>query len=109
MSYTLKSLQVDHSAFLETRHDSTLQREYNIIQNVLGINWNSVTWTDLHKPLYSGIAAALYTKLHSGSQGLSWKDEEQGNFWGQNFHGGRPASNFTALAQILDLGTEILS
>ncbi|XP_053381096.1 uncharacterized protein LOC123552975 [Mercenaria mercenaria] len=96
--------QVDNSAFLQTQHNSTLQAQYNIIQNVLGINWNTVSWTDLHKPLYSGIAAALFTILKSGHTGLSWKEEEQGNFWAHNFHGGSPASNFTELAQILDLG-----
>jgi hypothetical protein len=81
-----------------------LTSQYNIIQNKLGINWNTVSWTDLQKPLYSGIAAALYTILRKGSNQLSWNDEQQGTFWGHNFHGGSPASNFTEQAKILDLG-----
>ncbi|XP_053381097.1 uncharacterized protein LOC128549055 [Mercenaria mercenaria] len=96
--------QVDHSAFSETQNNSALQSQYSIIQNVFGINWDKVSWSDLHKPLYSGIAAALFTILKSGYSGLSWKEEEQGHFWARNFHGGSTATNFREMAQILDLG-----
>ena len=37
-----------------------LQTKINSIQQQLGINWQTVTWSDLRKPLYSGLAAILY-------------------------------------------------
>lgn len=96
--------QVDQSAFQQTQNEASLSAQYSIIQSKLGINWNAVRWTDLQKPLYSGIAAALYTLLKKGTNELSWNGEKQGTFWAQNFHGGSPATNFTQLANILDLG-----
>ncbi|KAH3785095.1 uncharacterized protein LOC127840958 isoform X2 [Dreissena polymorpha] len=96
--------QVDEREFNETLHQPSLANKYQIIRNVMGIDWPSVTWQELRKPLYSGIAAALFTILKTGSTGVSWKSEEQGIFWSNNFHGGRPANNFTELANILDLG-----
>lgn len=83
---------------------------YKIIQDVMHINWSDVRWTDLTKPLYSGIAAALYTILRRGSGEISWKSEEQGTFWATNFHGGQSrAYNFTQLASILDQGIVMFS
>ena len=76
----------------------------------MGINWNSVSWNYLLRPLYSGIAAALYTKLRSNGAEISWNAEEQGTFWADNFHGGySQAYNFTSLADILDDGNQRVS
>lgn len=97
--------QVDEAEFLETQNKASLQSSYDVIRNVLHINWSAVSWTDLIKPLYSGIAAALYTLLKSNGQ-LSWNAEEQGNFWAQNFHGGASAFNFTTQASVLDEGNK---
>ena len=81
----------------------SLGAEYSTIQAQFGIGWQAVRWQDLRRPLYSGIAAALYTKLH-GSVG--WRIENQAEFYQQYF---KPAAgnNFTQLANILDLGKKL--
>ena len=97
--------QVDQSAFKLTQGQSNLTVQYGIIRHKIGINWGLVSWRDLRRPLYSGIAAALYTLLKGhGSSAITWKTEEQGNFWSLNFHFGGSATNFTQLANLLDLG-----
>ena len=35
----------------------------NTVYQVFGIDWNHVSWSDLLKPLYSGLAAALYIQV----------------------------------------------
>lgn len=91
---------MDQDKFRETQTTSGLQNEKSIIRNTFGINWDYVTWADLRKPLYSGIAAALYTKLHSA---VAWRIEDQANTYESLFQssGGH---NFTSLAQLLDQG-----
>ncbi|XP_062597477.1 uncharacterized protein LOC134258895 [Saccostrea cucullata] len=92
--------QVDESKFRQTQTSSSLQAQRNIILNKFGIDWSNVAWQDLRKPLYSGIAAALYTILHGG---VSWRIEDQANTYENYFHsfGG---NNFTVQAQLLDQG-----
>ncbi|KAL4221525.1 hypothetical protein ACF0H5_019782 [Mactra antiquata] len=100
--------QIDRSELLATKNEPQLNTEYQIIQDKFGIDWSTVTWSDLRKPLYSGIAAALYTKKELMGSPISWKTEEQGTFWGQNFnHGSGGPTNFTDLSKILDLGCTI--
>lgn len=40
-----------------------LNAEYIRIQEAFGIDWRTVTWMDLQKPLYSGLAAALFISM----------------------------------------------
>ena len=55
--------QVDEIGFKDTQdvasHNKLTER-FKQIQNAAGINWQSVTWEDLRKPIYSGIAARLF-------------------------------------------------
>ncbi|KAL3871109.1 hypothetical protein ACJMK2_039128 [Sinanodonta woodiana] len=96
--------QVDEDKFKETQHNYTLQVQYNIILNVFHIDWSRVSWYDLRMPLYSGIAAALYTILKSGHDGMDWRIEEQASFWEKHYHAGGGATNFTIEAGVLDKG-----
>ncbi|KAJ8300858.1 hypothetical protein KUTeg_022377 [Tegillarca granosa] len=67
----------DHIKFA----DDTLSHAKSAIKMKLSIDWNNVNWTDLRKPLYSGLAAALYIRKYSNftipnsieSQALLWK------------------------------------
>lgn len=52
--------QVDSIGHLETRTRSGLLKYWNAINTKLGIDWTRTTWSDLEKPLYSGLAARLY-------------------------------------------------
>ena len=102
--------QVDEAAFKLTQNQPNLTAQYHIIRSRIGINWSLVTWSDLRKPLYSGVAAALFTLLEGhGSNAITWKVEDQGSFWSAHFHKGRLATNFTYLANLLDLGLYIFS
>ncbi|CAC5362153.1 Collagen alpha-1(XII) chain [Mytilus coruscus] len=93
--------QVDKNMFDETHSNSgRLTAEYNIIRNIFGIDWSRVTWSDLRKPLHSGISAALYTILHGGTE---WRIEDQAHFYELHFVN-KAGNNFTNEAGILDQG-----
>ena len=52
--------QVDRIGFLETQSTSShpgLARKHALIKEKLGIDWSTVTYSDLRKPLYSALAA----------------------------------------------------
>jgi hypothetical protein len=44
----------------QTKTSTYLSDTRDAIQAHLGIDWMSTSWQDLRKPLYSGLAAALY-------------------------------------------------
>ncbi|XP_072041413.1 uncharacterized protein [Amphiura filiformis] len=51
--------QVDRDAFESTQTQS-LSQIFPQIQQVFGITWQTVQWSDLRKPLYSAIAARMF-------------------------------------------------
>ncbi|XP_048238745.1 uncharacterized protein LOC124119917 [Haliotis rufescens] len=61
--------QIDESKFLETKTcPSSIVAECNKAKSAFNIDWRTTSWSDLRKPLYSGLAAALYIKKYqSGS------------------------------------------
>lgn len=72
----------------------------NILEG-FGIDWTTVTWSDLRKPLYSGLAAGLYTTLRLGSSVMYSNIGAQEQFWRTYYHQG-PAENvnFTYLGEL---------
>ncbi|OWF46122.1 uncharacterized protein LOC110456139 [Mizuhopecten yessoensis] len=92
--------QLSISKFLETKYNNHLLEEYNLIADKFNIDWGQVQWGDLRKPLYSGIAAALFTKIHGG---VGWRIEDQAQFFANNFLS-MAGNNFTNLAEILAQG-----
>ena len=55
--------QVDQIGFKSTQDTQShpgLKRKHEIIKQNLGIDWRQVQWSDLRKPLHSGLAARLY-------------------------------------------------
>ena len=75
--------------FRETQNCTSpyLQSACNNTISALGIYWPAVTWSDLRKPLYSGIAAALYSLLTLGSQSMPGSITSQANLWVQMYGG----------------------
>ena len=65
-----------------------LQTKINTIQQQFGINWQTVTWNDLRRPLYSGLAAILYScVIENGANNtpIPQTMAAQANYWKQFF------------------------
>ncbi|KAK7095217.1 hypothetical protein V1264_006656 [Littorina saxatilis] len=75
--------QVNETMFRATKACSTpdIQSACNYISSSFGIDWPAVTWSDLRKPLYSGLAAALSTLLTLGSRTMPGSITEQADLW----------------------------
>ncbi|XP_067662240.1 uncharacterized protein [Haliotis asinina] len=105
--------QVSSSMLAQTQGNQPEMRPlYTIIQNSLHINWTTVQWSDLRKPLYSGLAAALYLTLQTSHPGVDipLKIEEQATFWRDKYHsGGNSAYNFTETVSAMELGCQALN
>ena len=76
--------QVDQIAFLATKDSlshPSLTQKHEKIREILNIDWSSVTWNDLRKPLYSGLAARLF--LSNVPQEIPFASEiaQQANYW----------------------------
>lgn len=75
------------------------------IANNLKIPWDSTSWTDLVKPLYSGLGAALFVVFTTRDIGIPRTIASQDSFWRKsNWYFFSNAENFTALASILQPG-----
>ncbi|XP_069121954.1 collagen alpha-1(XII) chain-like [Argopecten irradians] len=73
--------QIDRDQFLETQNSGFLNTARALLRNTLAIDWSTARWEDLRKPLYSGMAAALYTLLKVGAGTFPSSVEEQSSFW----------------------------
>ncbi|KAL3871107.1 hypothetical protein ACJMK2_039126 [Sinanodonta woodiana] len=70
---------VDERMFSETQN-STMKYFHDRIRQNLNIDWTRVTWADLRKPLYSGLAAALYIIKQTNNE-IPIQLENQANIW----------------------------
>ena len=86
------------------RGQSILQPKIDEIRQAFHIDWRAVTWQDLRKPLYSGLAAALYLTLKAGTQELPQTVEAQGKFWGDRYHTGGAPYNYTSTVEQMKTG-----
>ncbi|XP_021365456.1 cartilage matrix protein-like, partial [Mizuhopecten yessoensis] len=86
-------LQVDEDKFNTTTNCAhyTIREECSIILSEFQIDWSSVQWTDLLKPLYSGLAASLYLKLQ-GADPAPGDLAGQASLWKSYF---QPTQNLT--------------
>lgn len=94
--------QVPQSMFEATKTCYAVLRPVcDIIKQSFNIDWTRVTWSDLRKPLYSGLAATLYLIQHAGNSSfVPGSIESQRNLWANSYHFGTPPdTNFTYLAQ----------
>lgn len=100
------SYQVDESQFLLTKQAGILTAEKQKLKN-LGIDWSKVEWVDLRKPLFSGLAAAMYAVIEAGSAGIPNGIEYQSVFWRNTTRPSQEVNVFYKGAQKLETG-EIL-
>ncbi|XP_046559886.1 uncharacterized protein LOC124268909 [Haliotis rubra] len=102
--------QIDEDKFLETTScASSISAECASIQSAFKIDWRSTSWADLRKPLYSGLAAALYIKKYN-SRSLPGDVTSQATFWASNLRPGGSMDDFIAKAKGLkgiDCGTQL--
>ena len=71
------------------------------------IDWYHVQWTDLTKPLYSGLAARLYIVYQSTGvfkSSIPRAIPQQANFWKTYFRKTGDKNNFIKLAKLLEKG-----
>ncbi|XP_076436779.1 uncharacterized protein LOC143276211 [Babylonia areolata] len=87
------------TTFQGTQNSPALQPYYQDIANRFGISWNSVQWSDLRKPLYSGLAAALAMVQTFGAN-VPVGVERQAAWFQKTFYPNDPmaAYNFTKQA-----------
>ena len=64
----------------------------------------SSTLQDLEKPLYSGLAAALYVENVLKSQPHPVDISQQADFWANSYHTGGAPAVYTSLANLMDTG-----
>ena len=98
-------IQVSRQDFLQTQNNPALNVYYADIATRFGIDWNTVQWNDLRKPLYSGLAAALFMVSTFGTN-VPIGVERQAAWYQKLFYpsDAMAAYNFTKLANQLDIG-----
>jgi len=76
------------------------------IQRAFGIDWPSVQWEDLTKPLYSYIGARLYLQYQSRSIAgrIPREINAQGDFWVAYYRPDKTASEYVSTATRLEQG-----
>ena len=79
--------QVDEIAFKDTQATAShplLVNKIAEIKKKFGIEWCSVEWTDLEKPLYSGLAARLF--LSNNPEPIPSEMDEQARYWKEHYN-----------------------
>lgn len=79
--------QVDETGFRDTQDVAShpgLTARYELIMQEFGIDWHEVEWTDLRKPLYSGLAARL--KLLNTQEPIPCDVSGQAAYWKRHYN-----------------------
>lgn len=95
---------VDEDLFDRTQNTasySSLTSLHQSINTKFSIDWSSVVWNDLRKPLYSALAARLYLTTITTSIPLSTNVQSQATYWSTNYNTGGSASTFQTLVNDL--------
>ncbi|GFN90203.1 collagen alpha-1(xiv) chain [Plakobranchus ocellatus] len=95
--------QVNQTDFAMTKSSPAVSMYWAPIKAAFNIDWAGVQWSDLRKPLYSGIAAML-TLLRVSGGSIPRLQERQAAFWQNNFfpEDSRAAYDFLTQTQNLD-------
>lgn len=76
--------QVDEASFRQTKRGLSAVLEDNI-EDKFGIDWTQAQYSDLSKPLYSGIAAMLKIAAHYASTDIPVTIRGQANYWATSY------------------------
>ncbi|XP_076454835.1 collagen alpha-1(XII) chain-like [Babylonia areolata] len=81
--------KVDRSMFQRTQTESArLSHQYALIRSKLGIDWSTVTWADMRKPLYSALAAAMLLTLEGAPANVPVNVDMQADYWLKRYRSG---------------------
>ena len=69
----------------------------------LFVLWSGINWKDLSKPLYSGLAAAMYLKAKT-NETIPFSKPEQAKFWKKYFRTNGNEQAFLAAMQAMPEG-----
>ena len=95
---------VDENLFDATQNtgpNSSLANLHQQIQSTFSIQWSSVQWSDLRKPLYSALAARLYFYTVPASIPISSTIQSQATYWATYYNPSGSTSNFVTLVNEL--------
>ena len=95
---------VNEDIFNETKNTasySILTSLHQSIQSNFSIQWSSVEWNDLRKPLYSALSARLYFYTVSASIPISSNIQSQATYWMTYYNTAGSASYFVTLVNEL--------
>lgn len=92
---------MEKSEFESTKHCYGIEDMCQVIQDKLNIDWRAVAWTDLTKPLYSGLAASLRLQQIAGNN-TPGVIERQADFWVDNYQKGQSPHYFISEVNQID-------
>ena len=95
---------LDEDLFDETQNTtsySSLTSLHQSIQTEFSIDWSTVLWSDLRKPLYSALAARLYLTTISASIPISSSLQSQATYWATYYNTSGSTSTFVSLVNEL--------
>ena len=96
---------VDLDLLEATQNTTQYQGLIDLHQNInssFSIQWSSVQWSDLRRPLYSALAARLYTYTVSEPIPISSEIESQAVYWRTYYNSLGNTSEFVALVNQLE-------
>ena len=99
--------QVDLIAFQDTQNTTSrsgLVSTFREIQRQFNIDWPSVQWEDLHRPLYSGLAARLILLNVAESIPLASDVAGQASYWRRHYNTTGDEARFIADVAALQEG-----
>ena len=99
--------QVDLIAFQDTQDTTArpgLVSTFGEIQRQFNIDWPSVQWEDLHRPLYSGLAARLILSNVAESIPLASNVTGQASYWRRHYNTAGDEAGFIADVAALQEG-----
>ena len=81
--------QVDEAIFTETQSNDTYPELLPLLQGIrlrTGLDWLEVTWDELQRPLFSGLAASIYLELVPEEVPGPGDIEGQARYWKRHFN-----------------------
>lgn len=88
---------VDQTLFQQTQNVASypsLTSLYSQINAALGIDWSSIQWSELRKPLYSALASRIY--LYTIPEIIPIAIQSQAEYWQRNYNPSGSTSVFVA-------------